>query len=98
MKALKAKIVVSSYGKPCKEHYRAVLSEYRGKPTIVIEQSNDGVDWFGTGGYWYVSTLEERPSDSIHIDYWQKWLVESGMMDAVREANQLVVSECPQGE
>jgi hypothetical protein len=61
--------------------YRAVLhdSPFGGKPAIKVEQQfEDG------------STLMERPSDAISIDFGQGWSIDSGMFDAIMLAAAII--------
>ena len=72
--------------------YRAVLhdSPFGGKPAIKVEQQFEDGSWHPTGGSWYLSTLMERPSDAISIDFGQGWSIDSGMFDAIMLAAAII--------
>jgi hypothetical protein len=86
---LSSELFASSEGKILSQRYRAVLiltpEDY---PIIRVEQEfKASGKWGATGGGWRLETLlEGGVSDSISIDYGQRWSIASGMAEAVAEA------------
>jgi len=80
-------LVVSIGGKISDKEYRAVLceDEHYGEGLIVkVEQPIRG-NWHQAAS-WYLEDLLDEASDSICIDGGQAWNVESGMFEALQNA------------
>jgi hypothetical protein len=84
---LETELLASSKGKACDRPYRAVLVQDELGVVFRVEQPIKG-EWFPSGGGWYLSTLLERDTDydGISIDFGQRWQIDSGLNDAIREA------------
>jgi len=89
---LSENLVASIQGKEILRRYRAVLSNSCSQGDdfcVVVEQPINGC-WHATGGYWYLDTLLEDPSDGIYLDWGQRWSVDSGMLEALAKAAQII--------
>jgi hypothetical protein len=80
--------------------YRATVKRGKLGAILGVEQPFDNGARFSPCSSWYISTLIQggSVSDSIAIDYGQKWNIDSGLKAAVYEAVLFLANEYKTGE